>query len=516
MPVLPFAEWLPDQPAGTGSTETRNVIARTGKSYGPMPSPVPNTEPLPERCFGSLTLMDATRQVWTFAATQTTIQRFFRDASGDWVDMSQAGGYTTLAYDDGGAWSSTAFGDLVVFTNYVDPVQSYLITGGGPAFEDLSADAPKAKYCAVIKDFLFLGSTNDPIDGERPRRLWWSSIGDPRDWPPVGSDLAIMRQSDFQDLESSELGHLRGIVGGNLSGADGAAIFERGVIRIAYVGSPAIFSFAVAEGAAGTASPWSIVSRRMPSPSGARSVAYWYSDSGFLAFDGAAALNIGAQKFDRFVYEDLQAARRSQMVGVAVPYANLIVWAYHGAGTASSLYNRLLIYNYELNRGTLCELEPFEWLQGNISSSLTLDDLDPYGPLDTLTPSFDSMAWVSSKPDIGVFTAEHRFAQFSGPPLAATVETAEGGLPGRRTKMHGTARPLIEGSGSAATLSVGHRERQWDSVAYDADVPVNILGACGLRSVGRYVRLRLRLPAGTDFDHITGIEVEPRPEGRLR
>ena len=82
--------------------------------------------------------------------------------------------------------------------------------------------------------------------------------------------------------------------------------------------------------------------------------------------------------------------------------------------------------------------------------------------------------------------------------------------------MHGTARPLIEGSGSAATLSVGRRERQWDSVTYDADVPVNILGACGLRSVGRYVRLRLRLPAGTDFDHITGIEVEPRPEGRLR
>ena len=203
-----------------------------------------------------------------------------------------------------------------------------------------------------------------------------------------------MRQSDFQDLESSELGHLRGIVGGNLSGADGAAIFERGVVRIAYVGSPAIFSFAVAEGAAGTASPWSIVSRRMPAPSGARSVAYWYSDSGFLAFDGAAALNIGAQKFDRFVYEDLQAARRAQMVGVAVPYANLIVWAYHGAGTASSLYNRLLVYNYELNRGTLCELQPFEWLQGNISSSLTLDDLDPYGDLDSLSPSFDSMAWV--------------------------------------------------------------------------------------------------------------------------
>jgi hypothetical protein len=325
-----------------------------------------------------------------------------------------------------------------------------------------------------------------------------------------------MRQSDFQDLESSEMGHLRGIVGGNLSGADGAAIFERGCVRISYVGSPAIWSFQTAEGTAGCPAPWSIVSRRMPSPAGMRSVAYWYSDSGFLAFDGASAMNIGAQKFDRFVYDDIQATRRTQILGVAVPYANLILWAYHGGGTTSSLYNRLIVYNYELNRATLCELEPFEWLQANISSSLSIDDLDPYGSIDTLTPSFDSMAWLSSKPDIGVFTAEHRFAQFSGPPLAATVETPEASLPGRRTKLHGTARPLVEGSGNAATIAVGHRERQWDSVAYAADVPVNILGNCGLRSTGRYMRLRLRLPAGAAFSHLTGIEVEPQAEGRLR
>jgi len=517
MPVLPFAEWVPDQPAGTGSTATRNVIARTKGSYGPMPSPMVSTEPLPERAFGSLTLMDPSRQVWMFVATQTKLMRFFRDTAGDWVDVSKAGGYDTLSYDDGGAWSAAAFGDVVIFTNYIDPPQFFNIrTGGTGLFADLSADAPKAKYVAVIKDFVFLGSTNDPVDGERPRRLWWSSIGDPHDWPTPGSDLAIMRQSDFQDLESSEMGHLRGIVGGNLSGADGGAIFERGCIRIAYVGSPAIWSFAVSEGVAGCVAPWSIVSRRMPSPSGMRSVAYWYSDDGFLAWDGAAAQSIGAQRIDRFVYEDMLPPRRQQIAGVSVPYANLVLWAYHGAGTSSSLYNRLLVYNWALDRWTLCELEPFEWLQANISSSLSIDDLDPYGPLDDFVTSLDSMSWVTSKPDVGVFDAEHRFAQFTGPPLGPTVETAEGGLPGRRTKLHGTARPLIEGNGAPATIAAGYREQQWQAVTYGVNVPVSILGNCGLRSTGRYVRLRLQLPAGTAFSHLSGIEVSPQPEGRLR
>jgi hypothetical protein len=75
----------------------------------------------------------------------------------------------------------------------------------------------------------------------------------------------------------------------------------------------------------------------------------------------------------------------------------------------------------------------------------------------------------------------------------------------------------LEGDGgNLAKLSVGHRERRMQQIVYDAEVPVSVLGNCGLRSSGRYVRLRLTLPAAADFDHISGIETTPRPEGRLR
>lgn len=513
MPVIPIGEWLPDQPRSEGSALIRNVIPRTAKSYGPMPGMTVFSAAAPERVFGSYSVLAGDRTAYGFAAGATTISRILTDAT--WDDVSIAGGYTMPTFADGGGWDATAFGSRVIFTNYADPVQSYLC-GTDTDFSDLSPDAPKARYCTTIRDFLFLGSTNDPIDGEQPRRLWWSSIGDPTDWPVPGSDLAIMRQSDFQDLEAAELGHLRGIVGGNLSGADGVAFMEKGLVRIAYVGSPAIWAFDVAEGASGTLSPWSLVPRSLPTPGGIRGVCYYCGIDGFYAFDGQASVPIGSGKWDRFVLDDMQASRRAQVLGLADPVQKLIMWAYVGAG-ATDLYNRLLVYNWEIGRAALCELDPVEWVMRTLQANLTLDDLDPFGTLETLPYSLDSTLWLRDGPAIGMFDTAHRLNNLTGPSLAADVETGEAGLDGRRTKLHGTARPIIEGNGGdLATIAVGHRERQSQVVVYDAEVPVNVLGVSPLRSTGRYMRLRLRLPAGAVFSHLQGIELAPRPEGRLR
>jgi hypothetical protein len=515
MPILPFAEWLPDQPAGEGSSLIRNVIPRSKSSYAPMPGLAPVSEALPERCFGAIAQMAPDRQSWAFAAGATTISRY--QTSGAWDDVSVAGGYNPGAFEEGGGWDATLFGGRVVMTNYIDPPQSYLI-GSSTDFANLAAAAPKARYCRVVKDFLMLGATNDPVDGERPRRVWWSAIGDPADWPTPGSDLAVQRQSDFQDLEQAELGHLRGLSAGNFSGADAAAFFEYGIVRIAYVGSPAIFQFDVAEGASGTNSPWSIVERRLPTPAGMRAVAYYLGEEGFYAFDGQASVPIGAGKFDKSFYRDLETTYRGKVLGVADPYSKCVFWAYHGkGGGGASLYNRLLVYNWELGRASLCELDPVEWVTRTLTSQLTLDDLDPFGNLEVLTPSLDSIAWIKDSPGLAMFDSNHRLGRLTGPNLAAVVETAEGGPDGRRGKMFGTARPILEGhGGDSATIAVGHRERKTAPVVYDAEVPVNLLGCCGLRSTGRYLRLRLSLPAGAVFDHLAGIEAALRPEGRLR
>ena len=120
-------------------------------------------------------------------------------------------------------------------------------------------------------------------------------------WPTPGTNAAIQVQSDYQDLEQSDLGQITGLIGGHLSSADGAAFMERGIYRINYVGSSGgIFSFQVAEGAAGTQSPLSIVLHRAM---GNTAVAFYLGSDGWYAFDGMSAVAIGVNKIDRTFFE---------------------------------------------------------------------------------------------------------------------------------------------------------------------------------------------------------------------
>jgi len=512
MPIIPFAEWLPDLPeaAGNSARATRNVVARTGGSYAAVPTPLPFSQAAPERVRGHFSLLAADGNTYTFAATRTALLRLNDD--GTWQDVTAAAGPYNTPNDI--LWDATAFGERVVFTQISDLPQSFYC-GTDTDFAPHPAGTPKAFFCATIKDFLFLGWTWDAVDGYRPRRLWWSSIGDPLDFPDPYSDLAVMRQSSFQDLEQSDLGHLRRIVGGNLSGADGGALCERGIWRIAYVGSPAIFDFQVAEGSPGCIASWSVVTGRMASAGGMRSVAYYLAADGFYAFDGAVSIPIGAGKFDRSVLVDMLPLRASWTIGASDPTSKIIVWAYIGQG-GTDLYNRALIWNWEAQRGTLVELAPVERVDRALAQGLTLEELDPLGTVDTLPASLDSRLFVAGAPQLALYDTAHRLNYLTGPNMAATVETGELGLPGRRGKLHGIVRPIIEGNSARARVSVGHREQYGAPVQYDAQVPVNALGGCGLRSSGRYLRLRLTLPPAQQFEHLVGIEAELKPDGRLR
>jgi hypothetical protein len=216
----------------------------------------------------------------------------------------------------------------------------------------------------------------------------------------------------------------------------------------------------------------------------------------------------------------MEPARRFQTLGVASPNFELVIWAYigRGGGAGADMYNRLLVYNWVIGRAAVCEITPIEWMSHSLMSNLSLDDLDPFGTVETLPYSLDSPLWQTDVPTTGVFDGSHQLAYMNGPSMAATVETSEFGLDGRRTKLHGTARPVYEvaGDSTLGSIAVGSRNRKMEAGVYAASVPMNILGTCPMRSSGRYMRLQLTLPAAAQWDHLVGVEVEPRPEGRLR
>lgn len=519
MAILPFGEYLPDGPAfgNPGIVTAINVVPRTQRSYGPMPGPVPYSSALPARVCGSYGYRDEQGHVYNFSATmrhlwmQQTGQTDFSDVSGP------SAPYNTENPPDG-FWSITSFGKRIIATNYDDDIQT-MLAGTDTAFSDLSPNAPRARYAAVIKDFLMLGNTVDSLDGPRGFRLSWPAIGDPTNWPPWGSNTAIELQSDYQDLVQTDLGEITQVVGGHLSAADGCAFCERGIYRIQYAGSPDIFSFQVAEGAAGTDSPLSVVTRRLMDSSGvAHAVCYYWGGDGFYAFDGSSSAAIGAGKVDQTVARDLDQNYVRNMQGTWDPARKLIFWFYMGHGN-SGLFNRAAVFNWELSRWALLDLQqiPVEWVEAVSYSTAgyNLDQMDPLGNLEQIKFSFDSRVWTDGNPMLGWFDANHIQNFTTGDSLPCIIETTESQLfndkPGRRSRII-SARPLHDAV-VPASIAVGRREMVRQPVTYQMAVPENILGNCPQRSTGRYVRFRLTLPQAANFGALQGVDVEARPEG---
>jgi hypothetical protein len=516
MAILPFGEWLPDGPAfgNPGTVTATNVVPRTQRSYTSFPSPVPYSAPLPAQVCGSYGYRDAIGHVYNFAGTR---QRLYCQQTGspNYADISGPGApYNTEAPFDG-YWQMTSFGKRIIATNYDDPVQTYL-TGTDTTFSNLAAAAPRARFAAVIRDFLFLGNTYDSIDGAVPYRLHWPAIGDPTNWPTPGTNTAIQLQRDFQDLVQTDVGEITQIVGGHLSAADGAVLCERGIYRVQYAGSPDIFSFQLAEGAAGTDASLSVVNRRLPDANGVvRSVIYYLGSDGFGAFDGAGSSGIGSQKVDRTFFNDLDVQYLQAVAGTWDPLRKLILWFYHGR-QHGGLYNRAIIFNWELSRWSLIDLTPIpvEWAEPSTytTAGYTLDQLDAVGNLDALQFSLDSRAWTQSNPILGWFDGKHTQNYVTGPSLAATIETTEAQLfPDKRARITG-ARPLHDAL-VPASVSVGTREMLRQPVVYQGAVPENILGNCPQRTTGRYVRFQVQIPAGGNFNNVIGIDAAAMPEG---
>jgi hypothetical protein len=192
----------------------------------------------------------------------------------------------------------------------------------------------------------------------------WCGINDPTSWPTPGTSTAIAAQSDFQDLPGPH-GEIMGLVG-NLGSVDLAIFMERAVFRAFYVGSPDIFSFQAAEGLRGCPAPNSIVQLG--------NIVYYLGEDGFYAFDGTTSVPIGAQKVDKTFWTDLDQSFMERIVGAVDPISRVVFWAYPGAANVNGNPNRILAFNWLINRWSISEVE-CELIARILSFGFTLDDL---------------------------------------------------------------------------------------------------------------------------------------------
>lgn len=496
MPVVPVAPYQPDQPdlTDSGSATVLNVLPRTDKSYGPFPSlaALGNITALDGRVQGAYALQDSSGNTNIFAATGAKIWRLSGGAT--FNDVSGA----TYTVGSTERWSGTLYGNRVIFTDYADAIQSFVI-GSSAAFANLSASAyvPKARYVAIIRNALFCGNVFDS-SGARTQGLSWSGQGDPTSWPQPGTSAALAAQSGTIDL-AGDNGWIMGLVSG-LGACDGAVFQERQVVRVTYVGADVMFNFTVAEGARGTPAPGSIAQLG--------GQVFYLGQDGFYIFDGAQSRPIGAQRIDKEFYADIDQSKMDRVSATIDPLNKLYLCAYCSNGAANP--NRIMVYNWSVDRWAITEADAVtvEILFRALTTGYTLEQLAAISSsLDALPASLDSRAWLGGKLILAGFDTSHRMGYFNGPALAPTVDTSEQQLtPGRLSRVTGVY-PLTDGG--TPSISIGYRNRQQDAATYTSPVAMDANGFCPTNVTAKYHRARLTLPAGSSFSHIEGVSVNP-------
>jgi hypothetical protein len=392
----------------------------------------------------------------------------------------------------GRGWDFALYGDKVIAVNGVStPLVATRETALN--FQPLEG-APAARRVAVVGNFVVLGR----LVGN-PAAIQWSGLDDPLSWPEPGSNEAQDKQSDFQVFPDA--GPVMALATG-MSGYDGLVFCDGGIFRMQYVGPPFIFQFSAVDKGRGALAAGAVVQ--------AENMVYFLAEDGFFATDGGTVQPIGAEVINAWFRRTADLSRRHETVGVYDPVSGVIVWAFASSSAPGGLFDRLLLYHPQLRQFSLAEAS-LEYLYLNSGLGLTLEDLDQFGPLDGLTFSLDAESLMNRVRLLSGFDGGHRPVIFSGPPQAASLTTEEKG--GQRYFVQG-ARPLVDGA--QASASILYRDFQAGPYRVKPCGRASRLdGRHPVHLSTRYVRVRVDIPAGADWQNAIGVELFVEEEGGL-
>jgi hypothetical protein len=404
----------------------------------------------------------------------TTKLFLYAQADNDLDDVSKSGGYSTPTSE---RWRFTQFGNVVLAVNGQTKIQSWTL-GTSTVFADVAAAAPSPYHITVVRDFVVAART-----AANPNRIYWSDINDETDWTPgIGS------QSDFQDLADG--GDIMGMTGGEF----GLILTERSIVRMSYIGSPFFFQFDNIARNIGCLSSNSIAQY------GAQT--FFLSDDGFYMCNGETVQAIGTEKVDRFFFDEVELGKLNEMSAAIDPVKNLVIWNYKNQSNA----NRQIIYNWQLNKWSYADLD-VNYINSVYTPSSTLEGLDIFGTLDSLPASLDSRTWAGG----ALLFAGVRAAKiitFTGAYKTASIVTGDIGLQGSQS-LATLAKPLVDNG--SATVGIASRINLDGTITFSTNVAADAEGRVGLRSAGRYHRIRVS-PTG-NWTSALAVDVELAPQG---
>lgn len=434
---IPFAEWMPDKGEidNPGTLVALNCLTQ-GEKYKPFYEALENSDALPDKPKGRYAYIDGDGNVTIFAATATNIYKL-NGTSWDVVTRDDGmGGYEEYSTGTDGSWFFGAYGQLVIATNYVDDVQVFNMASSSQ-FDQLSATAPRCRSFFFLKDFMVMLDVVDG-DGSKPGRARWSPFADPTgDWTqdPTGT------RADFQDLTEGKC-----IFGAAIDDY-GVIITTTGLKRMSYSGGATIFTIDPIDAGRGSLLLNSCIGN-------GRSI-FFRSQDGFYEFSGSDLIPILYDKADEYVSNIFDESYDYNISSAIDPINKNVLWSFASKDADAGQPDKILVFNWQNRRSVLIEHET-PLLFSFFSVGYTLEQLDAFGTLDTLSYSLDSRIWTGGKTVLGCFSVNNKLGAFAGSPKTAIIGTGEVKPNDMgRTIMHNLT-PYVKGG--TKRVRIGHRQ----------------------------------------------------------
>lgn len=494
-PFISLGEWTPDLSSYgiQGLTICSGVIPDSGK-FKPFPNIVEYSDALTARAQGAYSYLHTDNTTKIFSGDATKLYLMSGTTQTD-VSRTSGGAYNC---DSEGSWQFRNYGTRIIATDYNDAMQSYVV-GTDTDFSLLSSDAPKAKTISIVNNFVMVGNTDDPVSGKRPERVWWSAIDNPTSWPTPGTVAAREVQSDYQDLVGNG-GAVRAIVGAQNYAV---IVMDKAIWRGEYVGLPSVFNFNQAEDNRGTKVGTSVISD-------GRNV-YYIDEDGFYVFDGVASTPIGVNKVDDYFKANLAANYSYRITAAYDPLNQLIMWSYPSVNNVGGTPDKIICYHVynkvwsEINIGVEC-------LFGSYTTGYTLEELDAFGNMDTITVSLDSVQWMGGKAQLAGFTTDHKLGYFSGDNVEAILATGELQLNEGGRAFVSSVLPISDSADIVTSL--GTRTLLSSSISYSGESAINSqTGECSFRSEAPYHTFKFRIPAASSWSYMKGYKLKVNATG---
>jgi len=479
--MIPFGELAPDvADLNTNVSSLAHNVTPGVNSYNPQKSLAAQSNALTNPSIGAVTLKDSTGNNYIYAGDKTKLYGIVGVTP---TDYSKSGGYT----DNSERWNFINWGENVIASKMGDTPQ--ILALGGTTFADLTGTPPQGRTITTIRDFVVFGNTFDSTDGNVTNRVRWSGFNDETAWT-VGTN-----QSDQQDIQGKG-GAVKRVIGGEY----GIVFQSRSIQRMTYVGTPLVFQFDEIEPSRGTSAAGSVVQYG--------SDIYYLAQDGFYVLrNGSVSDPIGMNKIDRWFLSNVNDSYLDNITSAVDPERGIVVWSYPSIASSSGVPDSLISYNYKSQRWATSSIDCQMVLQG-ASSAYTLEDLDAFGNMDTLTASLDNPIWQGGSFKLAAFNTDNKLSYFTGTNLAAEIETGEISTDNRLTRLT-EVRPIVDGT---TTVKVAHRSQLKNSMVETAYTSVDSSGKANFRTNARYHRITVKTSG--DFEHAIGVEVKTKNSGK--